>query len=436
MPDPNHNRGYDASETMLFIFVLLLLLGIGFYFFLFPHLREFWLVIARVEAHLLLWTTYGDAALREQAEALIHWTKTTNAENISMRRYQEIRHFILAKGNHNYIIFAIIGLLSIYTYWKRTGYYGIPTVEGLIFTERRVWPVLEFLYRFNPLREWNELRGVGRYMVSPFVYAVENKILRNYKAKSKYDRVFDDTAARTAFSRDLGPRFESFIKLPPFYKALISMVCAKELRDDIKYYDDIIRYLAIALSNSKQTPEFMATLMAEVFDPVMHYLDGKDPEKPSNALIAQLIKDLKSNHQKTLKDRKKDKYLAKPSVFEIMQDHARSHAYCTTIVVAASRTVKRHGKFPAGRMVFFKHWDRHLFMILSNSPYFIKDKAQASRFVSGFSAEVLGVYGHYQHELTARRKLNEPWLDTAIEGLRARLIRQNLIPDTRMDSGE
>ena len=420
------NQNADGDQSIVWMAIIIISI-IGGVYFLSPYARQFWLYLVQFESYLLLGTTFDDG-LRAQAWAAIEWARNAHPEAISQTLYFDVRHHILRHGNHNYVFTVVLLVMSVMSYRRFQGYMGTPTVEGLITTERRVWPVLEFIYRVNPLAIWSELRGPGRYPVTPYTHACENEYLRNPDATSKKNRHFDVTQARSVLIEQLGDLFQGYQQMPLFDQVVITLVASHECQKRSEF-NGWLREFSITLAELKEDKQDeVLRRITELVHPVMALLDGNDYDSAldqnlTKPLLARLIEE----DSKAKSARAKDRYMARSSTLEVFDGMKGRHAYNTTLLAACLQNAKRRGKLPPGRMVFLKPWDRQLFLTVSMNPYYVANPSQRHKFVSGFVAETVGIYSHLQHEYYARRGLTKPYVDTGVFGLRDRLALQNII---------
>ncbi len=422
----------DDHKAVLAIIVCIF--GVLAYSFGLPYLKRFWLMYVQVEGYLTHMMSFT-AEIKEQSRLLMEWTEVSTAQSVTERKFYMIRNHILFYGTHNYIISAVLLFISFLIYKKWDLYSGMPSLTTLLNTEYKVWPALEFVRRFDPFKHWKELRGVGRYSLSPFVFSVENKILKNYKKPSKKDRVFDEIRAYEVGEKLLGKEFSSYQNLDPIYKAHVALVVAKELsvssdpKDKKKgfvRYDELLRYFAVEFSDVDQNRSSFYKYLNEVLNPLMVVLDTrKVPNKSRVDVINDMNKWLISNDKKVQKLKLHEDYGVRDSELDRFTKYKNKFYYDITLMIGMNREVKRKGKFPPGRLVFFKAWDRNLFLTISNVPYYVSDRPFF--FVKGFSPEVMIQFSHYQHESFAKRKLDQPYIGTFVSSLKKELIQKNII---------
>lgn len=430
-------RSSDLTEGHHFITFMIMVIGFIMIviYFIKDEVIAAWLLYARMEAYIVLYTNWWDLDLQYQAARMIQWTREVNPDHVSYDMYVRVRTAILGAGYHQYVLMVPMLIIGIYRYRKWASYRGIPTVEGIIATERKVWPTLEYLYRCNPLKEFDEMRGVGRYMISPFVYVSERACLKGYKEKNKADRFLSEEKLKEELIKDLGRQFTSFQDLTGTEITLVALILGKDLEGKYRGYQDMLRFVAIKMADIKRDPDSLDKFLVRLFQPVAELLDtpvadlksfkAKGAGKP---FVKDLIREALANQAAIQAIRKKEPYAPDVSAYEWISGLKKKNKYVTTLLANACRIKKRNGKFPACRLVFFKPWNRKLYLIISNTPYYLKDEHSPYQFISGFSTEVLGIFGHLQHELYAGRAIREPMVYTAVGGITNRLKKQNFIP--------
>lgn len=421
----------ESKDTQNFLMLMgaIGMLALAFYFFKDDFIAA-WLLYIRLEANIVLLTN-NDHELLYQANQLIDWAKTVRPEDVELQKIKMINSNIIGDSNHNYIFILIVGIFGFFLYKKWGVYKGVPSLDSLLDTEHAIWPTQEFVKRFDPSKQWeSELRGIGRYPVTPFIHGVESGYLKNMGANSKHDRIFDEDKCVEACIDALGVKAPPLVDLPPFYKVLAVLTSGKWLGEkQYPQYNELLRFFCIELADVEISVKDMEIYLNKVLTPVLSYLSGNEDSdlKECPKILVELVAALKKNHKDVLKVLKKEPYSLQRSIYQKMDSAYRSHAYLSTYAVALCVDVKEGGKYPPGRLVFFRPWDRKLYLIISNAPYFQADVEERYRFISGFSTEVLGVFSHYQHEEYARRKIETPIVYSAVEGIKKRLKEQNLI---------
>lgn len=429
----NTPAGGDTSSVGSLIavgFVLILLIIL--WYLVQPYATKAWLTYIQVEAYAAKATTPIES-VQKPASSVIEWAKTAEVKEVDKLKYDGAR-YVVGRGWHNYLV-VLVFLGFAFAIWKKhSTYKGVPNLDQLLSTEHRVWPSLEFVKRFNPYRQWKELEGAGRFMVSPFIYCCENGIIANYTSPKKGERKFLDEKAESVLIESLGKPFTSFSELSMTEQVVITILLAK-YTESYKNYNKLNGFFARTLAEVS-APEYVSTLITMTVKPVMELLDGVTPKEKGqkndkkNVIKDQNIELLLVAVKKEFEAAEKKKQsgtIGVESGLGVLREAKKYHTYVSTMIVGLSRNVKKKGKFPAGRLIFIKPWDRKLFMLLSNSPYYVPRNLAPYRFVSGFSAEVIGVCAHYQHEVYAERALPKPHVQTGIEGLKSHLKKQNLI---------
>jgi hypothetical protein len=148
----------------------------------------------------------------------------------------------------------------------------------LLKTEHKIWPALEFVKRVDPHAVWRELKGQGRYDVTPLVYAIENGILPGGRklltAGKKDDFVYDKSKAHAVLEKQLLGPFTSYMDLSGTQKALITLSVAKDMEVDFAKFDDIHRLFTLAFANIKQKKHVLDNYLNAICNPLMRVLDG------------------------------------------------------------------------------------------------------------------------------------------------------------------
>ena len=481
------SNGQDTYQDYI-VYVLLFMLCIFFYvYYIQPKLDQFWFWSVLYEAKFISWYASGD--LEERANDVIAWASSNTADSITPKAKAVIEAKLLQSSWHRWVIYVSVALTAIPIYLKRSAYSGMPDINSLLKTEHKVWPTLEFVKRFNPIIGFKELSGVGRYTMSPAVFAAEKKIIPNMASTaggSKYDRIFDEARAKEVFTEQLGGRFKSYATLPTFHKVLITLTVAKDLPFHFHGYDDLLRMFAIEMG-AVEDGESVIKFLDRLCMPLMKSLDGAvyygggNLVAEKNILVNRYIvkaNDLDaserveflrrngikkkwfkyailSNHklmysstygkaisiskvrypvmrdlilglQKQHIDDKSNKTIIRETTFELFQGFLGKRAYASTLVLDACRTAKRNGKFPPGRLVFFRPWDRALFNLISGALKYDKREDRAIVTKSNV-CEINGAMAHYYIEELAGRKMIDPQVETAVQGLKNILIKQNVI---------
>jgi hypothetical protein len=317
--------------------------------------------------------------------------------------------------------------MALYSASRWAQYKGLPGIHSLLKTEHRVWPTLIFLKGFDPNKEWSELRGIGRYMLSPFSFSVENSILKNYKADNAADRIYDDVKAEEVYSNSLGNHFNSYAELDGLEQLVVLHCLAAELsskKNDLMH--EIIKFSASYFVKKKnKDTEVRQYWKDHLTFSIMSLLDGNKHSRSNISIVNTIIDAAIKQDLEIKKARKDNPYNKNKSILEFMASMKQKHAYSSTLLIASMRYVKRLGKFVSGRVVYFKAFDRKLFLLINATPYAVEEDPHI--FVSGFGAEVIGCFSHYQHEAYAGRRLDEPFVGTAVTSIKARLTTQNLI---------
>lgn len=388
-----------------------------------PYLTIAWVHYVKIEGYLTLLTSLDEGA-KYQATKLIEWANEVNPENIGFKIFRDINYGIIARGNHQYILLFILLLIAVPATRKWGMYKGLPTIDSLIKTEHRLWPHLIYFKKFDPNVFWNELRGHGRYMLTPFVFCVENKILTNYKSKRASERIFHSDVAEHVLVKSLGSKFISFQDLSGMEQLLVAHCLGFELEQIFQINKISATYFSKRWVNLEKANEYWSDYLK---DSLMAFLDGDKYRSSGMPAINDLIEEVKKDHKQYLNKIKHNPYTKSMSIFKYCESVNTLHGYNNTVLIALMRYIKRKGKFTASFYPYFKRVSRELHQLISFTPYYEDDLSH--QMISGFPTECIAAFSHYQHELFAKRSLNRPYVGTAVTSIKKRLLDQNIIKE-------
>lgn len=406
----------DFVGLLVFLFLLAAVVAGAIYF-----LRPVWMHYSVIEGYLTFYTSFSHED-KMAASKMIYWMNTHSADDVTIDVFNAVRNEVLSNGMYRYIAFLISLVPLIFLQMRRNLYSGLPSMKSLLSTEWRTWPTLRFIKAFNPLTKWDEIQGPGRYAISPFTFAVENSLLTNLKSNRKSDRQLLVDKACEAFEKQVGPRFTSFSDLNGFQASLIVLISSREAGwswDD--GYKDLLDLMVRLMCSVKTPNKEMNQSLLDISQPVLDLIDGKPisaRKKPAHPLLKRLVADLAKT------DTVQEDIL---TGVQLMRSISRKHAYNTTVIAELLRTTKRSGKFPPGRVVMYRYWDRALFMLISTSPYYVSSEYAPEVFDNGMLVEAAGPMAHYQAELFAKKSVTTLHVETAVNALAEKLSKQNVI---------
>jgi hypothetical protein len=481
----------DKNDSLqdYFVYIIIFMAFIFFYmYYLQPKIDEAWLVMVLYESKFI--TLYATGDLLFRAQDVVAWAEKTASSEVTQSAKSMIESNVLQMAWHRWFLYCGLLISSYFIYKKRSAYSGLPSIQTLLKTEHKVWPTLEFVKRFDPIVSFKELSGIGRYTMSPAVFAAETKIIPNMASTaggSKYDRLFDKARAYKVFTTQLGPRFKNYADLPAFHKAIITLTVAKDLPFHFKEYDDLLRFFSKEFADTNQTSKELESFLDKICQPLMDALDGStyygrsNLVETSNTLVSKYITKAEtlpktdrkafllkhgiekkywkykilSNHKIMMGsdykrsvslskikhplirrivdsllnqhiDDKSNKTLIRETTFDVFHGFLGKRAFISTLILDACRMAKRNGKFPPGRLVFFRPWDRLLSSLIGGALKY-DDKENRAIVTKSNVCEINGAMAHYFIEELAGRKIVDPQVEAAVEGLRSLLIQQNVI---------
>lgn len=195
------------------------------------------------------------------------------------------------------------------------------------------------------------------------------------------DGKIDDKAAYIAFAKQLGPRWQGAMRLPPYKQVLLAAFCLKAARKRSDS-DEMLGRLAMCWS-------------------------------PENGL--QLSRD-----RKLLKDALavlKNRDLAGGTLSKCNQ-----HSFETTALLRALQTAREEGGVLApAQFVWLRGYDRNLWYPLNNLGR------------QAFHMEALGAMAHFKAEKLTRRPIPKPKLDNAIESITGYVSSARVRPIPQLD---
>lgn len=475
------------------VYIIAFMLCMGFYVYVIqPKIDTAWVVFVLYEAKLI--SLYASGDLLDRALDVIAWAEVSTGKDVTPNVKAVIEGNLLEGAWHRWVIYIGLLSTSYFIYRKRSAYSGLPDIESLLKTEHKIWPALEFVKRFDPTTEFKELSGIGRYTMSPAVFSAETKIIPNMASTaggSKFDRVFDEPRAYKVFTDQLGGKFTSYSDLPAFHKVLITLSVAKDLPFYFEEYDSLLRFFAKEFADTNQKKEDLEKYAGDICQPLMDALDGNiyfgksNFVKDDNQLINKYVTKAKTlpkgeaddfllkngikkrlfkyqilSHHKVMLgssyegnvrlskikhplirrvvealfkqhlNDKSNKTIIRKTTFETFHGFLGRRAYISPLVLDACRMAKRNGKFPPGRMIFFRPWDRLLFNLISGALKY-DTKENRGIVIKSNICEINGAMSHYFIEELAGRKIVDPQVESAVEGLKTKLIEQNVIHDKK-----
>jgi hypothetical protein len=306
MGDNNRDPDQELFSMLLGLCILLVVVV-----YLWPTIEGYiWLSMVKIHAGVIATTSYIET-INSQASFLWGWVTDKTPANLNNDARTKIDDFIAENSFIRWLGLPLLGYLSYAIFKKRSAYLGLPDINSLLKTEHKIWPALEFVKRVDPHSIWNELKGLGRYDVTPLVFAIEQKIIpggrKLLSSGKKDDFVYDKSKANAVFEKQLLGPFTSYMELTGLQKTLVTLSVAKDMADDFGKFDDIHRLFALALSNIKQKDNTLDSYLNSLCNPLMRVLDGtliygnsnqvkKQHPSVKTAMKSILAQKLKSNN--------------------------------------------------------------------------------------------------------------------------------------------
>ncbi len=195
------------------------------------------------------------------------------------------------------------------------------------------------------------------------------------------DGKLDEQAAYVAFSKQLGPRWEGPMRLPPYKQILLAAFCLKAARKRTDA-DDMLGRLAICWSQEKGLNL------------------AKDRKLLKEALSILKNKDLSGS-----------------TISKCSQ-----HSFQTTALLRGLQTAREEGGVLApAQFVWLRGFDRNLWYPLNNLGR------------QAYHMEALGAMAHFKAEKLTRRPIPKPKLDNAIQSMSEYVASARVRPIPQLD---
>jgi len=164
---------------------------------------------------------------------------------------------------------AVIGCLVLF-FSAKSKFMTKHTLETLIATQAKMWPIISPIVKFNPSKFGRILGDVVPDKLPPFAEALSPEEWVSWHRIPIVNGIPDRDTARRAFIRQLGPRWSGVDSCPPYIQALIAAFAARggQKRDES---EALLARLATAWS-----PKQGLRMDPKLMDDVKHLL--KDPE--------------------------------------------------------------------------------------------------------------------------------------------------------------
>ncbi|MEM7618127.1 MAG: type IV secretion system protein [Pseudomonadota bacterium] len=182
---------------------------------------------------------------------LVDWmeaTKQIPRENITVEILGQMTAIALTP--FKWVFIGILGLLGLWAYTKgpNTQYVQVFNLEGFIKFQAKNFPVIAPFINFNPSKQPPRAPGSPVPAELPlFAEALGPEEWLAYNQIPVPDGVIDEKVCFEAFAKQLGPRWQGPMKLPPYQQILMAGFCLKASRKRDEA-DEIMGRLALCWS--------------------------------------------------------------------------------------------------------------------------------------------------------------------------------------------
>jgi len=271
------------------------------------------------------------------------------------------------------VVLLVLGVIA-YRYAPRRNMRTIFSLEELIKVQAQAWPVTSPITKLNPATGPQRIPGEAMgASLPPFAEALSPEEFVSFYRIPLQDKMIDQESAAKVFTRQLGPRWQAWQKLPWHYQAIGAVLALKGARK---------RDAADALLNE----------IALAWNPK----GGLQLPLPLRAKIQQLLRDPKVGGEAA----------------KVMASHAFAVPGMFRLILWAR---ERGGVLASATFVWLRAQDRTLWYALNN----------AGRRT--FTAEAAGAVAHYYAEKFLRRPLSIPKVQGAVTAL-ADYIKETDMP--------
>jgi len=372
---------------MLLVMVVVLLMGLGWLIWHLTH--DFWM------NYFIRWIRFGELwvinLFAHRYDACLDWLRYAETNTSSPRvigltqacfgpsylagltpdelalHYKLSMPPLIALGalTMTYYRWAIIPILGVIGFWvllfsPRNRFMTKHTLESLIATQAKMWPIISPIVKFNPSKTGRVLGDMVPDKLPLFAEALSPEEWVSWNRIPVVNGIPDRDAARRSFIKQLGPRWSGAGSLPVHMRALLAAFALKGAQKR-EASDDFLGRLALSWSPTNGfRPE--ASLISEI-DKILH-----DPETGGRIIPI-----------------------------------ADAHAFRTTALLGALRWARANGGVLApAQFLWVRGEDRALWYPLNNLGR------------RSFHSEGAGAMAHFMSEEAAKKPLPIPRVDTAI----------------------
>lgn len=281
-------------------------------------------------------------------------------------------------------IMVIIGLMGIWSlmFGPGTQYRRSFNLDGLIGAQAENFPIIKPFVKFNPSTMPPRPPGSPVPAELPmFAEALGPEEWLAFNQIPIPDGKLDEDATYMAFAKQLGPRWQGPMKLPPYMQIILAACCLKAARKRADA-DHMLGRLAGCWSHDKKLQL------------------NKDAKLHKDALAVLKNRDLAG------------KTLAK----------CNQHAFFTTAMLRAMQTAREEGGVLApAQFVWLRAHDRRLWYPLNNLGR------------QAFHMESLGAMSHFKAEKMTMRPIPKPKVDDAVTTIKDYMASARARPVPQLD---
>lgn len=362
----------DTDQGMTMILLILVVMGVVWLFWYFfrteiveamraVRLFELWVI-----GHFANKVVMPDGTTATP-QSLAAWLRSNSAQNLSWDEMVAVSKIIVPQFvRYPTAIFLVVLAAIGYKFAPRRKLRRVHTLEDLINVQAAAWPVIAPITKLNPAT--GPQRTVGDAVpvrLPPFAEALTPEEFVAFHHIPVERRMIDREAAARAFTRQLGPRWQGWNKLPLHYQALGAVLTIKgaRKRNDA---DELLGELAMA------------------WDPKT----GLQPSAKLRAKIKSILNDPKMGADSA----------------KVMASHAFAVPGMFRLLIWAR---ERGGVLAPATFLWLRAVDRNLWYPLNN----------AGRRT--FNPEAAGAAAHYYAEKFLKRPLMMPKVNAAVDALAA-----------------
>ena len=373
--------GKNDQQNDITMFLLLgfgLVIGWVIWYFFHQQIIDFIRYVRWTELRIIGWftdTVVMSDGTRVTPTALSEWLSSNKANGLNWAQMATVSETIVPQFLRIPVVLTLFALAGIAYRWApRRKLRNVFNLEDLIKVQAEAWPVSSPITKFNPATAPQRAPGDPLPAVLPiFAESLAPEEFVAFNHIPIQGREIDREAATRAFTKQLGPRWQGWEKLPLHYQALAAAFAAKGAR-------------------KRDDADNLLSEIAQTWD-------------PKGGL--QLSLPMKTRIRKILRDPKMGGEAAK-----IMAGHAFVVPGMFRLLLWAR---ERGGVLASATFLWLRAVDRNLW-------YTLNDAGRRT-----FHPEAAGVAAHYFAEKFLRRPLMMPKVQAAVDAL-AVYLKESEVP--------